>query len=410
MPQNGLSKLIRIATAVVIMVLAIVVEFWHFVPAFRFMNFLLVFLSSAILVSLTRGKTRDSLIALTSLLLGLTSFEGVATLMQHQIRTKMTDGWSVLRPEIGWGPQAEGVYHAEKTDITSNTIIYNADYTIDKNLLRHTASKSEGEAIVFFGDSFTFGDGVEDQETMPQRFSDRLSHQERVLNLAFTGYGPQQFLREMEIGLYDKVIGPKPKLFIFMTAAWHAERTSCKAYWTPPAPFYIVDDHNNISFKGQCNPPGPSLWFRQWRENSAAYKFLIEPYRHKLTHEDVEFYVRILERAIDLARIKYGVPVLIPYLTYPKEYLDSTGFTDELIMERLKKAGAEVTDVSLKEEENNGKIISIKGDGHPTPLAHDLRARLLIDYIRARMPGILAAPASQDSQNESFQSSSKAPL
>jgi hypothetical protein len=165
-----------------------------------------------------------------------------------------------------------------------------------------------------------------------------------------------------------------------------------------------------VTFKGECNPAGPSLWFRQWRENSAAYRLLIEPYRHRVSHEDVELYVRILERAIDLAKTKYGAPVLIPYLTYPKEYLASTGFTDDLIMERLKKAGAKVVDVSLKDEETIGNTISIKGDGHPTPYAHDLRAQLLIGYIEANMPGILPAPASQNSQNDSFQSSSKAPL
>jgi hypothetical protein len=193
-----LSKFIRFATLALTIVLAIVVEFWHFVPAFRFMNFLLLFIGSVILVSLTRGRIRDSLIIVASILFGLTGFEGAATVMQQKTLTTMTDGWSVLRPEIGWGPKAEGVYHAEKIDIASNSAIYEADYTIDQNLLRRTISKPEGEAIVFFGDSYTFGDGVNDYQTMPQRFSDRLSYRERVLNLAFTGYGYLQ--RGMQSG------------------------------------------------------------------------------------------------------------------------------------------------------------------------------------------------------------------
>ncbi|MGH6831280.1 MAG: SGNH/GDSL hydrolase family protein, partial [Methylocella sp.] len=206
-----------------------------------------------------------------------------------------------------------------KCGIRPGAVIYVADYTIDANLLRQTASGEKGPAIVFFGDSNTFGEGVNDAETLPQAFADVLDRKERILNLGFTGYGPQQFLRELETGLFDSLIGSRPRLFIFLTAAWHAERTACKASWTSHAPLYALEN-DQIVFKGDCNER-PSLWLREWLENSASYRLMVEPIRHRLSHDDVDLYIRIALAAVNLAKEKYGVGTLIPYLRAGKDYL-----------------------------------------------------------------------------------------
>ncbi|MGH6801473.1 MAG: SGNH/GDSL hydrolase family protein, partial [Methylocella sp.] len=302
--------------------------------------------------------------------------------------TTITPGHTVRRPVIGWGPEHPGRFHAEKRDPKTGAVIYVADYTIDANLLRQTASSEMGPAIVFFGDSFTFGDGVNDAETLPQAFADLLDGKERVLNLGFSGYGPQQFLRELETGLFDPLIGSRPRLFIFMTAAWYAERTSCKASWTPHAPRYALEN-GQIVFKGACNE-GPSLRLREWLEATSSYGLMVEPFRHKLSHGDVDLYIRIVLAAVNLAKEKYGVATLIPYIAAPG-YLGGTGFSDDEIVQRLRDGGAMVVDASLAKEEAGGALIGIKGDGHPTPLANRLRASIIEAYIESRMPGILVA-------------------
>lgn len=114
---------------------------------------------------------------------------------------------------------------------------------------------------------------------------------------------------------------------------------------TPHAPHYALED-GKIVYKGDCNE-GANLLLREWLENSAAYRWLIDPYRHQLNHDDVDVYVSTLEAAVKLAKDKYGVPTLIPYLRVPPEYLRKTGFTDDAIMARLRDAGAIVIDASL---------------------------------------------------------------
>jgi len=383
-----LFSLLRLTAIPFLLGLVAFMEVKHPLPYFRLLTFIFVFLLVADLASLARGKARDALLVMASLFFGIAVVEGAAMLWEPKTSIEMTRGWSVRRPIIGWGPEREGRFHAQRWDPKTGAVIYNADYTIDANLLRQTRSCESGPTIVFFGCSYTFGDGVADAETLPQFFADSLDRKQRVLNLGFTGYGPQQFLREMETGLFDQVIGPQSRLFIFLTAAWQAERTACKAYWTPHAPLYALEN-DQVVFKGACNE-GASLWLREWLENTATYRVVIEPYRHRLTHDDIELYIRILLAAVKLAKEKYGVETLVPYLQVEDDYLKGTGFTNEGIVKRLRDGGAIIVDASLKKEEAEGAVISIIGDGHPSVFANRARATMLKDYIESHMSRILA--------------------
>jgi hypothetical protein len=186
------------------------------------------------------------------------------------------------------------------------------------------------------------------------------------------------------------VIGAQPRLFIFMTMAEHAGRTACKPVWARLGPRYALEN-GHVALKGACYE-GLRARVREWLENMASYRLFIEPYLQKGTHEDVELYVRILLASVSLAKEKYGVATLIPYI--PAEgYLNGTGFSDDEIIQRLRDGGAMVVNVSLAKDEAAGAKLRIEGEGHPMPLANRLRASLLEEYIENSMPGILVAGA-----------------
>ncbi len=378
------STLLQLAALPLLIGLITWLELKHPISAFRLATFILVFGLLVNVAILVKGKGRDLAIILAATFFGLAIAEGVAVAAQPGDSLSIPRGWSVRQPVMGWGPAHEGTFHAERRDPKTDALIYKADYVIDSNLLRKTTSIDSGPAIVFFGDSYTFGDGVENSETLPQQLADLLTPRQRVVNLGFTGYSPQQFLREMETGRFDSVIGPDPKLFVFLTAAWHAERTACKAYWTPHAPYYALED-GRVVYKGDCNQ-GAGLLLREWLENSAAYRWLIEPYRHQVSHDDVNLYVSTLEAAVKMAKEKYGVATVIPYLRVPPDYLRASGFTDDEIMARLRAAGGMVIDASLADKERSGAVISIPGDGHPTPYANRERAAMIKASIDQNLP------------------------
>ena len=221
-------------------------------------------------------------------------------------------------------------------------------------------------------------------EALPQAFADLIDRKLHVLNLALTGYSPQQFLREMETGRYDKVIGPDPKVFVFLTAP--GTPSEPRARPTGPRTRRVYElENGSVVYRGECNA-GLSLWLRDWLEDSAAYRRAVDTWRHRVSHDDVDLYVSELEAAVKMARAKYGVPTIIPYLSVPKQYLEGTGFTDELIMQRLRDAGAIVIESSLKNEEAAGHQISIRIDGHPTPYANRLRAAQIKAAIDEKCP------------------------
>ncbi|MGH6846115.1 MAG: SGNH/GDSL hydrolase family protein [Methylocella sp.] len=385
--SRNLSLKSRYAVILILLGLIALMEARHPFPFFRLATFFLAFLELASVASLLRGKLRDGFVILASLAFGLCVVEAVARILEFNKGTIFLEGlFGPRRPVVGWGPGQAGRFPMVLTNLASGATIYSTHYTIDADLLRQTHSGASEPTIVFFGDSFTFGVGVNDADTLPQQFADLLDRKQRVLNLAYSAYGPQQFLRELETGLFDHVIGSRPGLFVFLTAAWHAERTACKRYWVRWGPRYALEN-GEVALKGACYE-GLSLRVREWLENAASYRMFIEPYLQKVTHENVELYIRILLAAVNFAKQKYGVATLIPYIT-TRGYLEGKGFSDDEIIRRLRDGGAMVVDVSLAKEEAGGAIISIKGDGHPTPLANRLRASIIKNYIENHMPGIL---------------------
>jgi hypothetical protein len=379
--------------------LIVLFESWHFASFFRLFTFGALALLLCDIAWLTGGKTRDFFVILASMCVGLCAIECIADLMLPHAPPVIAprNVWSQPQSDIGWGASKPGRYHDYRMDFAGRTI-YSVSYTIDRDLLRQTLSCKKGPAIVFFGCSFTFGEGVNDDQTLPQNFADQLDRKVRILNLGFSGYGPQQFLREEETGRFDQVIGPNPRLFVFLTAVWHAQRTACKASWTARAPRYALEN-GRLVYVGQCIPPGPSLLLHEWLENVALYRELVEPYRWQLTNEDVELYVRILSAAVELAKSKYNASTVVLYVRSDDKFFRGTGFSDDEIMRRLSAAGAIVVDASLQKERHDGAQINIAGNGHPTPYANQLRASILKTYLAERAPNILQPAAHAECSN-----------
>jgi hypothetical protein len=62
------------------------------------------------------------------------------------------------------------------------------------------------------GDSFMFGDGLPDTETVPQLFAVSTGRRFHVVNLGVSAYGPHQVLRQIEEGVIDRAIAGRGKV------------------------------------------------------------------------------------------------------------------------------------------------------------------------------------------------------
>ncbi len=385
------SIALRVAAIPVLLVVIEIIEARQPLATFRLVTFGTVFLLLADIASLLRDKWRVFLIVLTSLSIGMFIIEAVANIWEPLERSVVSpDGLYALRPVIGWGPGHAGQFHDEKNDSKTGTPIYSANYTIDSNLLRQTLSCESGPTVVFFGCSFTFGIGLNDADTMPQAFADSVDRKVRVLNLGFGGYGPQHFLSELQSGIFDSVIGSQARLFVFSTSVGHAEWSACKPHWVSHGPRYMIEN-DQLILKGSCYE-GFNLWLRHWFQDSATYRWLIEPNLRRLSHDEVELYIQITLAAVNLAKAKYGVPVIVLYFKADEDsYLSGTGFSTEGVLRRLRDGSAVVIDATVNDEAAAGMTLSIPGDGHPTALANRMRAALLKNYLEQNMSGVLAS-------------------
>lgn len=106
---------------------------------------------------------------------------------------------------LGWKLRPASVIRAVRA--RGAHTIYDARYTIDARGQRVTPdSNPDGDSVLFLGDSFMFGDGLPDSETVPQRFAVKTGRRFHVVNLGVSAYGPHQVLRQIEEGVVDRAI------------------------------------------------------------------------------------------------------------------------------------------------------------------------------------------------------------
>jgi hypothetical protein len=341
--------------------------------------------AAAVFAAVVVGRRlRSAFIVVASVVFCLAVAEAYALVASAPAIGIKTPGFSLPHPVLGWGPGHPGVFHDRSVDGRTGSVIYDVDYTIDEYRNRQVISAPTGTSVAFFGDSMTFGQGLPDAETLPYVFADVTGYRLRVLNLAFPGYGPQQFLRALETDMFRDLL-TKPRLFVFLTAPWHAERSACTSNFVLRAPRYVMVE-GRPAYKGKCIGHWP-IWLRYWLTRTAIYSVFFEPVFGGAGPADMDLYIAVLIQAGQLARERYGVPTLILYQPYDA-YVRRAGFTDQQIIQRLRDGGLLVIDAGLDPNDFPGQHLKIPGDGHPTGVANRAWAVL----VRDALAGLAAHP------------------
>ena len=378
--QSGNRPAMRIARIAVPLLILAAGIYVHLHPASYWTRFYFLALAAALGVYLAvvlHGRIRDAAAIAASLLLGLA---GVEFYYVHAYRTSFdsnTPGYSVYNPVLGWAPEHPGVYHHTKTDLKTGRVIVNVDYTIDPHLTRKVDSSADAPTIAFGGGSDTFGIGVPDSATLPQAFADVTGRRLHVVNMAFSGYGPQQFLRILESGLHDDIL-TRPRAFVFAALPELAERVACNRGYTLNGPRYEMVD-GKVTFRGTCG----ERWILPLRwlfEATSMFDIIAAPLDDQTVKQKLDLYIEVVIRAGQVAREKYGAPTIVFYLSH-SGYPETGGYTDDQVIERLRAGGLTVIDGGLDLRDFPGQDVFIPGDGHPTAVAHRMRAEKLRDGL-----------------------------
>lgn len=270
-------------------------------------------------------------------------------------------------------------------------VIYDITYTYDAAGLRQTPGPqpaSRCRCALFFGCSFTLGEGVADAEAMPFQVAAQAAGRVEAYNLGFHGYGPHQMLSALEHERVERVLGCKPTHVIHQAVPAHVARVAGKVPWAPHAPRYRLDVAWNAGtafYAGHFDDESRvAPWWldvaKSQVQKSALYRALGAALRRRISADDVELWLGVVARSRDEVRRRW------PDAEFHVLLWDLHG-GDELFDEML--AGLEARQIPthlvrsiLPGYEEDPRPYEIHPlDRHPNAAAHRIIARYVVDEI-----------------------------
>jgi hypothetical protein len=183
----------------------------------------------------------------------------------------------ISRDDIYESPQENLLGYSYRTNlkqITSIVInesrfgkeqVYNVIYNTDKvgNRLNPFRPIELAKNAFFVGCSFTFGIGLNDDQTLPALFS-KLSGWD-TFNAGMGGYGPHQALKIIEDNnIYRKrTEGKKIDLIVYRMIFEHIKRAAGDSPWDRSGPCYELSQKGEIDYKGSFTKCKKRIWYQE---------------------------------------------------------------------------------------------------------------------------------------------------
>jgi hypothetical protein len=265
--------------------------------------------------------------------------------------------------------------------------IYSVTYTLDTN--GHRLTRGGGptsDTYLFFGDSFTYGEGVEDFETLPALFSAALDYRFTVPNLAFSGFGPHQMLRLLETGSVDRVVTGKVRRAFFPIIGDHVQRVVGEYLYTLTGPEYRLDANGRPRFRGRFvdNLDGRLNWLAENAGGAPARLSDIARQVLMPTSYRLDLLTAILAESARILRERYQTELVIVVWSQP-DGIDLDG--------PIRKRGIRTVDVEslIGDIRAPGMRLRAGVDGHPTATANRLLSTALAAMESATTSALPAA-------------------
>jgi hypothetical protein len=258
--------------------------------------------------------------------------------------------------------------------------LYDVEYEIDEKGRRVTpveAREQRDRFLLVLGDSFSFGEGVQSDETLPACVA-RRAPRYVPYNYAFHGYGPNQLLAKLETGtLRDEVREPEGVLVYALIGA-HVSRAigSMVVYtsWAHDAPYYALDPSGNPVRRGTFTTgrPWTSIGYAILG-GSQVLKFLHLDVPPVVTDRHLTLTVRMIGRSAALFRESFGAQRFV-VLVYPERWPSAIAGR---LASALSREGIEMLDYSSLFGSDRAQYF-LPEDRHPTPRAHEAVAEQLV--------------------------------
>lgn len=259
--------------------------------------------------------------------------------------------------------------------VSNGKKLINSTYTIGNDGFRKTPlfkNNPKNTYVNFYGGSFVFGWGLNDNETLPY-FMQNYFDNWNIKNYGVSGYGAHQMLAQ--ISKDKKTIGD---INFLITHNPHIPRSACKLDYSFGTPKYIINNENKIIRSGFCN----NLFFLKGIQlpkifgsiiNRSEIKRLLDKYflrKSKYTSNSIKIYTSIIKKINEkiLSENKFF------FVGYIENDLTKI---DQIVLNDLRKNKINLIDLTL-DNTDNYKLY----DGHPNKKANLKRSEIIWKFLK----------------------------
>ena len=337
-------------------------------------------------VVLLRGnRWRAGALLMSALAVSLALLDAVAGFlspvpMGHGL-VKATDPkwWPPPDPVLGFRPRPNSEVVA--TAAFGADQIYRHTYHFDDTAARVTPAGPAGaDTYLFLGDSFIFGQGLPDDQSLASQFAKANDLKVRAINLGVPGYGPNHLVRALEAGLLDRYAGQHVKAVVSWIIPAHLARVTGDGSWLGSSPRYVLED-GTLRHTGSFNE-------YRWTHPLAGLKYLLgEQFvfvdaigMRQKQEAQADLFVALMTRLQTLVREKFNAPLVVIY-SWP-DNLQTRGYGPApqfliSVLDRLREAGIPLLSVDNLTAGVHVSRLLIPHDGHPIAFIHELIAEEL---------------------------------
>jgi hypothetical protein len=229
------------------------------------------------------------------------------------------------------------------------------------------------------GDSFVFGQGLEDSQNLSAQFARANDLKVRTVNFSAPGWGPNHLVRAFEAGFLDRFAGDKVKAVVTWIIPDHLSRVTGDGGWLGASPRYVLED-GKLEFTGSFTHHrwmNPLAGLRYHAGQHFAFVNAIGMRQHQA--EQMELFDALMLRLQALAKEKFNAPLIVVY-SWPDENSGSSyGTGDEqpllvALLARLREQGIPLLSVDRLTHDMDDARLALPHDGHPTAFVNELIA------------------------------------
>jgi hypothetical protein len=281
---------------------------------------------------------------------------------------------TVTERDFGWtlNPGA----HISAVRKWGDSTLFRVTYDVTDAGTRRTRGNPQGETWLFVGCSFTFGEGVENDETLPSRVSEALGWKANVVNVSATGWGAHQVLRAFETGRLGGAHAPVRHV-IYQALPTHVVRSAGRARWDADGPSYRISG-DTVAFDGPMHG-GRFTRVIGFAQKSTLARRLLDRYYFDRdpSGREIELYAKIVESIARHAHQDLGARFTVLF------WDDDANRVTKRIFDRLEATGLPVIRTTSIMTRHDLDSLRYPHDNHPTAEAYRRLAPGLVAQLQA---------------------------